>query len=73
MGPRPAGMVGARMAVAPGHDGSRGVDSIAAELTAAHEAATAVAPTLRRELPPEVRFVLGKTAITIQTDTNAVR
>ena len=35
---------------------------IAAELTAAHEADTAVAPTLLRELPPEVRFVLGETA-----------
>jgi hypothetical protein len=35
---------------------------IAAELTAAHEADHAVAPTWLRELPPEVRFVLGDTA-----------
>jgi hypothetical protein len=35
---------------------------IAAELTAANEADNEVAPTLLRELPPEVRFVLGDTA-----------
>ena len=35
---------------------------LAAELTAAHEADNEVAPTWRRKLPPEVRFVWGDPA-----------